>query len=125
MQEGDIVKIDLLVATSGNRKSKDAWVRIKKDFEELAQQTDNTASDTCLKCEGSGYTEGEYIGDDKFQKVKCIKCDGTGKKESSIRSLPSKDEWESLVSKLKLSTEQAHGLYAWFCYRSICNVLTV
>jgi len=50
MQEGDIVKIDLLVATSGNRKSKDAWVRIKKDFEELAQQTDNRSSVPCGDC---------------------------------------------------------------------------
>lgn len=44
MQEGDIVKIDLLVEHSGSRKSKDAWNRIKKDFEELAQQTHNTGS---------------------------------------------------------------------------------
>lgn len=50
MQEGDLVKIDLLVATSGNRKSKDAWCRIKKDFEELAQQPTNIKSMPCPEC---------------------------------------------------------------------------
>jgi len=46
MQEGDLVKIDLLVEYSGSRKSKEAWCRIKKDFEELAQQTSNG----CVVC---------------------------------------------------------------------------
>jgi len=59
MQEGDIVKIDLLVATSGNRKSKDAWVRIKKDFEELAQQPTNNRM---LKCRFHNKGRGCPIG---------------------------------------------------------------
>lgn len=50
MQEGDIVKIDLLVEHSGSRKSKEAWNRIKKDFEELAQQTHNSQSMPCHRC---------------------------------------------------------------------------
>lgn len=49
MQEGDLVKIDLLVAHSGNSKSKAAWGRIKKDFEELAQQPHNTRIVQILK----------------------------------------------------------------------------
>lgn len=37
MQEGDMVKLDLLVTHSGSRKSKAAWGRIKKFMEESCQ----------------------------------------------------------------------------------------
>ena len=49
MQEGDLVKIDLLVEHSGSRKSKEAWGRIKKDFEEPAQQPTNSDYAVALK----------------------------------------------------------------------------
>ena len=34
MEDGDITKIDLLVKYDGNRKSKEAWGRIKKLLDE-------------------------------------------------------------------------------------------